>query len=529
MGSFFSSLVGTYANVALQRRQVEQSEQDKDRAARVNILTSALASPNFNWQDPTNVNAVLDQLGELTGGGGKGKGGGGGGGGSKDKGGKSSGIDHLRTIFERLRGQVPKQAGLQQPLAVNQKSFLTDQQVATNKANASNAASQAKVQSVLRLIERVDPDYFKRNPSEREQLIASAYGLKAQPTVKWTQVRTEPIEGAAIGRPPGTWWAEMHDEQGNVQYVPSAPPKVTPSMAPKVVSQGGVPYGVSRAGKTVIPGMPGFNAEDAQLLAAANGAYKQSNTDKAAKLQQYYTAYAKMRGQVYQYSAIDLSTGQPVFVNSNTINDNPGRYSAASVTQQLKNRAATFDEIQNSVDLVNQAIDTLPDVSFNAKQRALISLVLKDRDPASAWSQFIGSSVGQELSQEQVAYVTAVKSLDESAMALRSLAGLGAGSDMLRGAIVNMLPGPGTPTKDYARRQMNLFSQEVKKLRSSLPSSDLLGMGAGGTGGAGGNPPPPPSRSTHPNVKIPTGWRWQQTPSGQWGITDGKSFRPWVQ
>lgn len=176
MGSFFSSLVGTYANVALQRQQVEQSEQDKDRAARVNILTSALASPNFNWQDPTNVNAVLDQLGELTGGGGKGKSGGGGGG-SKGKGGKSSGIDHLRTIFERLRGQVPKQEGLQQPLAVNQKSFLTAGEMAKQTGMAKAAEKRVQAQSALDAIQKTNPGYWKEHPDEWQQVVTRTYGV----------------------------------------------------------------------------------------------------------------------------------------------------------------------------------------------------------------------------------------------------------------------------------------------------------------------------------------------------------------
>jgi len=217
VGNFFSALVSSYADSTLAREKLQRDQQDADRKARVNVLSAALASPNFNWNDPKNVDAVLGQLGELTGG--KGKGGKGG------AGGKQTGIDHIRSIFDKLKGKVPQQQGLQQPLAVNQQSFSSSQQMAEEKGKADAAMTQAKAQSIIKMVTDTDPGYWKRNPAEYQQMVQSAYGLKTQPAPKWTQVKTEPISGAAIGKPTGTWWAEMHDEQGNVQYVPSAPPK----------------------------------------------------------------------------------------------------------------------------------------------------------------------------------------------------------------------------------------------------------------------------------------------------------------
>jgi hypothetical protein len=102
---------------------------------------------------------------------------------------------------------------------------------------------------------------------------------------------------------------------------------------------------------------------------------------------------------------------------------------------------------------------------------------MNQEHPASAWQNFIRSGFATTLSDDQIDYVTTLASLQESAMAMRSIQGMGAGSDMLRGAIINMLPGPGVPSKKWAEQQMKLFTVEVNSLRTALPT--LPGEGGG--------------------------------------------------
>jgi len=144
-------------------------------------------------------------------------------------------------------------------------------------------------------------------------------------------------------------------------------------------------------------------------------------------------------------------------VNALTINANPGKYGPGALTQQLKNRAGIFDEIDATKEQFNDALGKLSEEDFKALPRAQIALALKDRDPASAMSTFMGSQVGTTLSPAQVDYVTGLLTMVESAMSLRSIAGQGQGSDTLRNAITRMLPGAETPSKAYAERQMRLF------------------------------------------------------------------------
>lgn len=223
----------------------------------------------------------------------------------------------------------------------------------------------------------------------------------------------------------------------------------------------------------------------------------QSNTNKfnqqlelqKQRMEAYAATYAKMRGLVNQYSVIDRTTGEPVMVNANIINANPGRYMAASIGQQLKNRAGIFDEIGVTAKQFDSALAGMSDQDFKTLPRAELAMVLRSPDPKSAWDLFVQSEVAGSLTPAQQEYAIMLESLAESAMALRTIGGQGQGSDMLRGAIVSMLPGPATPTKSYARRQMEVFNTQVAALHRAIPSSESLGMGAGTTptGGAEGS------------------------------------------
>lgn len=195
------------------------------------------------------------------------------------------------------------------------------------------------------------------------------------------------------------------------------------------------------------------------------------------RMDAYARTYAQMRGSVYQYSVLDKNTGDQVMVNANTINENPGRFMAGSLGQQLKNREGVFDEIKYTTSQFDGALSKMTDNDFKALPRAQLAMALKSRDPRSAMSEFMGSEVASSLTPAQIDYVTGLTSLQESAMSLRSIAGMGQGSDTLRNAITAMLPGPATPSIPYAKRQMDLFRGELEALHRPIPESIRQSMG----------------------------------------------------
>ena len=142
---------------------------------------------------------------------------------------------------------------------------------------------------------------------------------------------------------------------------------------------------------------------------------------------------------------------------------------------------SVFKDIHFNVEQTRAALNNL-DSGFSPTQRAQMAYALKADDPHSAMQSFLRSQAGQELTDAQVNYITALASLSENAMALRGVAGMGQGSDDLRAAIRNAIPGAGTPTQKYGNRQLDLFEGTVNRLETAVPK-------IGGQGGEGGPPP----------------------------------------
>jgi hypothetical protein len=244
----------------------------------------------------------------------------------------------------------------------------------------------------------------------------------------------------------------------------------------------GKPIGMYRNGKTLTPESPEWTGQDAATYKAALGAYAEAEAHKDKRVEMS----AKARERAYQNSRV-VSVYDP---ESNSIQQMSlgqmlqkplGYYSQANSAMQVKNRQALFSEILDySSGQLKTAIAALGDNDFSAENRAKLAVALRAENPRSAVEEFIQSTAANTLSEPQQEYVMTLVSLDESALSLRSLAGLGSGSDQLRSAIVKMLPGAGTPSKKYAERQLDLFMGEV----NTIKQKSLPGLGNAGKSGS---------------------------------------------
>ena len=302
--------------------------------------------------------------------------------------------DHTLAQGQKQRGQIPP---MRVPTA-DQSAAAPPPQV----ARASGAVPAPPPAPTM-------GDITASIPAEQQQM-ADARKRRDLDLQSATQIKVDTAKAEA-------------EAKAKAEYPTSRAPAA--GAAPKVLSQEGSPYAVERVGADgkshiVTPDDPEFTAADQRVLDAAKGARGTSEADKQ-KLQQqrldnYASVYAKMRGQVQQYSVIDKQTSEPTMANANTINANPGRYMAGSLGQQLKNRASVFEEINYTKDQFDTALGKLTEDDFKALPRAQIALALKDRNPGSAMSTFIGSEIGSTLSPAQVEYVTGLASMQESAM-----------------------------------------------------------------------------------------------------------------
>lgn len=257
-----------------------------------------------------------------------------------------------------------------------------------------------------------------------------------------------------------------------------------PSSAQESIkSVNGVPVGIERGGKILTPNSPGWTPQDDVTWKSALASYKQGESDKTIRGEKLATSRAFAYGNTRMYGALDSQTGGLAYVNPDEIKKNPGRYSPAGPGMKALNANAIFLEIEYSKGMLNDAISALPDKAFDAVTSANVAMVLRDADPKSAWQNFINSEASKVLESDpqMVEYVTTLVSMQESAMSLRTLGGQGQGSDMLRTAILRMLPGTGTPSKSYAQRQMRLLSGQIDQLHKGIPKMTVPDSSGGAT------------------------------------------------
>lgn len=243
----------------------------------------------------------------------------------------------------------------------------------------------------------------------------------------------------------------------------------------------GKPGGIIRNGQPITPDSPEWTDSDAVQYASYLRTYAESNKDKDKRIE----LAAKSRTASYlatrQYAAMDAQNGSLVYVTPADIAKSPGRYAPAGPAVAAKTRTGIFQDLDVAQGFLSESISKLPNDAFDPAARLQIAAALRSSDPQSAFHEFMDSNYAATLSDPQVEYVTALVNMQESALALRSIAGMGQGSDKMRDAITKMLPGAGTPSKAYALRQLQLFKAEVNALRTTVPGIGEPGQGGGGT------------------------------------------------
>lgn len=206
-------------------------------------------------------------------------------------------------------------------------------------------------------------------------------------------------------------------------------------------------------------------------------AYLAANTTPAATGTNT-TVRVEGMGAIREMPVIDTKNGNSlIYLNANDINranqQEPGRYVPTGPGIPAMNKTALLEDIRGSINQTRQTLAAVPE--FSASDKATIALALRDRDPKSAVSQLIGGAAGAHLTPPQQEYLISLVQLHEQALAMRSVLGAGQGSDDLRAAILRTIPGPSTPNKAYAAKQLDAFEQTLNRLSRGVPSVPLKG------------------------------------------------------
>lgn len=242
-----------------------------------------------------------------------------------------------------------------------------------------------------------------------------------------------------------------------------APPKATASIGKPVLVEG-KPVAIVGESGAKYPGDKDWTDDDTKHYAAANKGW----ADAEAAKQKLAGIRASTYIQSREYGVYDTKTGKLAMLNPAQINKDPERYTPAAGGAAAITKEAVFGDLYYNADNVEEAAKNLKH-GFDNKDRALAIMALRSNDPTNSVSTYLSSVAQGHLKPDQIDYITALASLQENAMAMRSVAGLGAGSDMLREQISRTVPSAGTPNLPYVQRQLKLFRGTAQRLEKGVP------------------------------------------------------------
>lgn len=184
------------------------------------------------------------------------------------------------------------------------------------------------------------------------------------------------------------------------------------------------------------------------------------------------------RAQIYlqgrEMPAIDTQNNNALtFANPNQINSAPGRFVPQAGGAKALGQTALIEDIRGNIQQTRDSLKNPKMPEFDATQRAQIAIALGGSDPASAISAAFRGGVLGNLSSEQQEYLINLAQLVENSMAMRSVLGAGQGSDDMRRAIRGTIPGPNTPSKEYALKQLDKFEAVLNRLEKGIPQVPL--------------------------------------------------------
>lgn len=282
--------------------------------------------------------------------------------------------------------------------------------------------------------------------------------------------------------------------------------------APKVAMNGSVPYAVIRGGKAITPDSPDFTKEDKALFDGAMDASRQKQQLKippeigdqigappnpadypkrdkdpayVSDLRSYGKQAMDLEMKKSSASAIARARAQNDYkIVEVTDYDNDGNPvthfttgkaalegGLSSATQGAKNlsRSKQIEDIEASSKNLRDAVTTL-DKPFTPKQIALMQEGLKAGDEGIASAEF-QALANEQLTDKQFQTALWIKHLNERAMSLRGIAGMGQGAQDTRDAIRSLLPNMGTGSPERMKTMLDAFDNQVGILKQGVPKA----------------------------------------------------------
>jgi hypothetical protein len=145
----------------------------------------------------------------------------------------------------------------------------------------------------------------------------------------------------------------------------------------------------------------------------------------------------------------------------------------ASPAQQVMSKQAQFSDIYSGLGAMRAAINGISQEPLDAATIGKLTLASRETDP-TIYHQAIDTILGSEqLTPAQQDFIVAQRQLEERAMSLRNLAGMGNASDSLRDAIRATLPTAKSGNVQMMRKQLDAVTNLVDNLHTGVPNINV--------------------------------------------------------
>lgn len=140
----------------------------------------------------------------------------------------------------------------------------------------------------------------------------------------------------------------------------------------------------------------------------------------------------------------------------------------AGIGAQQLSKEAQFQDIYAGIGMVRNAVNQMGSEPLDSPTIAKLTMALRETSPTIA-NQLFDTVLGtQNLTPEQQDFVVAVQQLNERALSLRNVAGMGNGSDQMRAAIRAALPSVKSGNPEMMRKQLDALNNMVDKLHTGI-------------------------------------------------------------
>lgn len=154
----------------------------------------------------------------------------------------------------------------------------------------------------------------------------------------------------------------------------------------------------------------------------------------------------------------------------------------AGAGAQIMSKQAQFKDIYSGIGNMRAAINGIGNEPLDAATIGKLTMAMRETDP-TVFHQAVDTILGTEnLSPAQQDFIIATQQLNERALSLRNLAGMGNGSDQVRAAIRATLPSAKSGDAAMMRKQLDAVTNLVDNLHTGVPNIKSGTSAPGATG-----------------------------------------------